>query len=161
MSYVTRERLPVPFATSMPTQRAAHPRLSRAALLAAVGLAVAAAHLLGGGEAAVRIAAADPELTQLLRGMAVLKAGLALAVVGLVAWRVDYPARPRLLAGLIVSAALLAAGPVLIWHVAPIVAGALLFHAGMALLLVLCWADRSGARGFQGAVARRLRVRNL
>ena len=161
MSYVTRERLPALSAASLPARRAASPRSSHVALLVAVGLAVAVAHLLGGGEVAARVAAADPELTRLLRGMAVLKAGLTLAVVGLVAWRVDHPASPRLLAGLIASAALLAAGPVLIWHVAPIVAGALMFHAGMALLLALCWADRSGAQGFQAAVARRLWGRNL
>ena len=157
MSYVMREHLLATLDASVPARRAASPRLSRAALLAAVGLAVAAAHLAGGGEAAARAVTADPELTRLLRGMAVLKAGLTLAAVGLVAWRVGYPTSPRLLAGLVASAVLLAAGPVLIWHVAPIVAGALLFHAGMVLLLALCWADRSSARDLKAAVARRRR----
>ena len=56
----------------------------------------------------------------------------------LVAWRLTYPASSHFAAGLIAAAALMAAWPVLIWHVAPVGAAALLFHAGMGLMLVLC-----------------------
>lgn len=148
MSYLTRNHDPAPVAASLAAQRAASPRV---ALVAAVALAIALAQLLGQGEAAARAAAADPELTWLLRGMAVLKAGLALGAVCLVAWRLGYPASARLATGLIVAAALMAAGPVLIWHVAPVAAAALLFHAGMGLLLVLCLTDRSGAQELYAA----------
>lgn len=155
MSYLNHKHDPVPPAVSVPAQRAASPLLLRASLTVAVVLAVALAQLLAQGEAAARAAAADPELTHLLRGMAVLKAGLALGAVCLVAWRLGYPASARLAAGLIAAAALMAAGPVLIWHVAPVGAAALLFHAGMGLLLVLCLIDRPGAQELYAAVARR------
>lgn len=158
MSYVPRDYLPEPPASS-PVHQVAQPRFARAMLAATVGLTCTIAYVMGGGEAAVRAAAADPELTRLLRGMAVLKALLSLAAISLVAWRVAYPSGPRLPAGLIASTGLMAAGSVLIWQVAPIVAGAVLFHTGLILLLVLCWADDSGARNLGAAVARRRRGR--
>lgn len=143
MAYLRRTHDLAPVAVSRPEPSFGSPHLARAVLAAAVTLAIALAQLLGHGEAAVHAAAADPELTWLLRGMAVLKSALALGAVGLVAWRLGYPASRGLAAGLIAAAALMAAGPVLIWHIAPVGAAAVLFHAGMALLLVLCWADRS------------------
>lgn len=159
MAYLTRTHAPAPVAASLPAQHAASPLLARAVLVAAVALAIALAQFLGQGEAAARAALADPELTRLLRGMAVLKAGLALGAVCLVAWRLAYPASLRLAAGLIAAAASMAAGPVLIWHVAPVAAAALLFHAGMGLLLVLCLVDRSGAQELYAAVSRRRATR--
>lgn len=158
MAHVSRNLDPAPTAASSPAQTAMPPALARTALFVAVALAVGLAHGLGQGEAATRAAAADPELTRLLRGMAVLKAGLALAVAALVAWRLTYPASRRLAAGLITAASLMAAGPVLIWHMAPVLAAALLFHAGTALLLALCWVDRSGARELMGRIGTRRRA---
>lgn len=158
MSYLTRNHDPAPAAASLAAQRAASALPVRVALVAAVALAIALAQVLGHGEAAARAAAADPELTRMLRGMAALKAGLALGAVCLVAWRLGYPASARLAAGLIAAAALMAAGPVLIWHVAPVAAAALLFHAGMGLLLVLCLTDRSGAQELYAAATSRRRA---
>ena len=111
----------------------------RAALAAAVLLAVAAAHFAAAGEASARAVAADPELAGLLRAMAFLKASMAGAAVWLVErlLRQGLPAASA--AGLVLAAALMAAGPVLMWHVARVGAGAVLFHAGLVLLLVLGW----------------------
>ena len=159
MSYLTHTHHPAPVAASPAAQLAASSRPLRVVLLVAVALAVALAHLLGQGEAAVRAAAADPELTRLLRGMAALKAGLALSAVCLVAWRLGYPAGTRLVVGLVAAAASMAAGPVLIWHVAPVAAAALLFHAGLGLLLVLCLTDRSGAQELCAAASRRRTIK--
>lgn len=160
MSYVPRDYLPEPPAASSPIYHVAQPRFARVMLAATVGLVCTIAFVMGGGEAAARAVAADPELTRLLRGMAILKALLSLAAISLAAWRVGYPSDPRLPAGLVASAALMAAGSVLIWLVAPIVAGAVLFHAGLILLLVLCWADDSGARSLGAALTRRRRSRD-
>ena len=41
--------------------------------------------------------------------------------------------------GIIAAVAFMAAAPVLMWHVAHVGTGALLFHASMILLLVLGW----------------------
>lgn len=158
MAHLSRTLDPAPVAASLVARRTPPPRLARFALIASVALSITLAHLLGHGEMADRAAAADPELARLLRGMAALKAGIALAAVGLVAWRLAYPSSLRFAGGLVSAAALMAAGPVLMWHVAPVGAAALLFHAGMALLLVLCWADRSDAREVRAAVTTQRRT---
>lgn len=158
MTHLTRAHDPAPLAVSRPARHSASPLIARAVLVATVVLAMTLAQFVGQGEAADRAASADPELTLLLRGMAVLKAGLAIGAVCLVAWRLAHPASSRLAAGLIVAAALMAAGPILVWHVAPVVAAALVFHAGLGLLLVLCLLDRSGAQELHAAVAARRRT---
>ena len=158
MTYLTRTHLPALLAASLPVQRAT-PRRARAALAVAVGLALVSAHLLAQGDASARAVAADPELAHLLRGMALLKAGLTVGAVSLVAWRLGHPASLRLTAGLIAAAALMASGPVLIWHVAPVGAAALLFHVGTALLLILCLLDRSGAQRLRMIAAGRRTAR--
>jgi hypothetical protein len=67
-----------------PRHRASErPRSRRAALAAAVLLAVAVAHLAGDDAASARAAAADPELTRLLRAMAFTKAAMAAGAVWL------------------------------------------------------------------------------
>jgi hypothetical protein len=53
---------------------------------------------------------------------------------------------------LVSAVALMAAAPVLMWHVAHVGTGALLFHAGMIALLVLGWRP---AEAWLGARSRR------
>jgi hypothetical protein len=72
--------------------------------------------------------------------MALTKASMAAAAV----WLADrllsrVPLGPGLAAGLVAAVASMAAAPVLMWHVAHVGKGALLFHGGMLLLLVLGW----------------------
>lgn len=131
---------PVPAVPAARRPLLARPSSRRAALAAAVLLAVAVAHLSANGAASARAAAADPELAWLLRSMALTKAAMAAAAV----WLADrlllrVSLGPGLTAGLVAAAATMAAAPVLMWHVAHVGAGALLFHAGMVLLLVLGW----------------------
>jgi thiol:disulfide interchange protein len=118
-------------------------------------LAVAAAHFAADGEASARAVAADPELARLLRAMAFLKASMAAAAVWLADRLLREPLPTALAAGLVLAVALMAAAPVLMWHVAPVGTGALLFHAGMVLLLVLGW------RPAEAWLARRSRARRL
>ncbi len=124
-----------------PTIRPAwRPILLLIAALAAVAGILAAPTLMAERSAAAN--AADAELTMLLRCMAVIKAAMALAAVALAEWRLRYPATSRLAVSYVIAAALMAAGPGLIWHMATIVEGAAVFHAGLAMLLVLAWLDR-------------------
>jgi pyruvate/2-oxoglutarate dehydrogenase complex dihydrolipoamide acyltransferase (E2) component len=111
----------------------------RAALAGAVLFAVAVAHLAADDAASARAAAADPELAWLLRAMALTKAAMAAAAAWLADRLLRRPLGPGLAAGLISATALMAAAPVLMWHVAHVGTGAVLFHAGMVLMLVLGW----------------------
>jgi hypothetical protein len=157
MSRLTRSFPPGPLAVS--PAAAAPLRLSeraparRAALAASVLLAVAVAQFAADGPASAAAVAADPELARLLRAMALIKASMAAAAV----WLADRlllrcPLGSGLAAGLVPAVALMAAAPVLMWHVAHVGTGALLFHAGMIALLVLGWRP---AEAWLGARSRR------
>jgi hypothetical protein len=118
-------------------------RLSiRLALVAAVACG-AVVGFAASGEAGVSQAVADAgaELTRLLRAMALIKVVLAAGVVWLIDWRLRFPIPPRLVAGYIVGAAVMAAGPGLIWDMAHVALGALLLHGAGGVLLVLFCRD--------------------
>ena len=116
----------------------------RPALIAAVLLAAVAAFALGHEPAAHNAAPADADLARLLRFMAVIKAGMAVMASWLVDWRLRFAAPPRLATAYIAALALMVAGPGLIWSMTHIIVGAVLFHAGLLLLLALGWADGTG-----------------
>ena len=71
--------------------------------------------------------------------MALLKGTMAAAAVWLAHRLLGRRLDAGTAAGLVLAAGMMAAAPVLIWHVAHVVAGAVLFHAGLVLLLVLGW----------------------
>lgn len=125
--------------------RAGHVALpvpNRTVLVAAVAGAVLAGFAVAGwGADAPRMA--DGELTHLLRMMAVLKLVLALGAAFLVDWRLRQPVGPRAVAAYVAGAGMMAAGPGLIWGLAHLVLGAVLFHAGVAMLLVLACKDEN------------------
>ena len=112
----------------------------RLALLAAVMVGALA------GFAATRqpamtqaVADAGADLTRLLRAMALIKIVLAAAVVFLIDWRLRFPINLYRATAYIAGAAVMAAGPGMIWGMAHIVLGALLLHgAGATLLLLFC-----------------------
>ena len=87
------------------------------------------------------ITAAGPDLTRLLRMMAVLKGGIAVAASAAVLWRLGAVVTPGRLAAYAVSCGAMAAGPMLIWSMAHVVAGAVLLHGGLATAIVLVWRD--------------------
>ena len=83
----------------------------------------------------------DAELGLVLRFMAIAKGSMALGAAALVAWRLGSPVR-RLTAGAAIgSVALMAAAAGLIWSLAYVAIGAVLFHVGLLALLVLAWRD--------------------
>lgn len=94
-------------------------------------------------------AGVEPGLVLLLRGMAVLKAGLALAAVALAFWRFGRPVSTRAAAGYVVGVSSLVAASVLIWFLSFIAAAAIAFHVGALGLLVLAW--REGSAAMRGA----------
>ncbi len=89
--------------------------------------------------------AAGRELEMLLRFMAVVKAGFALGLVSLAAWRLGFPAQPGIATAYLAACALMPAGAGLIWGLAHVVIGALLFHSGMILLIAVGWVDQETA----------------
>lgn len=124
-----------PLATQLP-----HPQPRRGRLIAlGTVLLAAAATLLATTNGP---APAEPDLALLLRSMAVTKAGLALGAAWLVGWRLRHPAPAPVTFGLLAAMAGMAAGAALIWRVTPAGAGAITFHASLALALLTLAADR-------------------
>ena len=88
--------------------------------------------------------------------MAIVKAALAAGAVALVWWRSAYPASRRAMLAYVAACLLMAAAPGLIWSMAHVILGAVLFHAGLALLLLVCWTDGASTQHlFRGSSGRR------
>jgi hypothetical protein len=85
--------------------------------------------------------AVEPELALLLRGMAVIKAGIALAAVALSLWRFGQPVSSAAASGYVAGVCSLGAATVLIWHLSFIPAAAVIFHLGLFGLLALAWRE--------------------
>jgi hypothetical protein len=128
------------------------------ALLVLVGAAVAAGWLAAGLNAAQpSLLEGDAELATLLRFMAAVKAVIALAVLGVTAWRLGHPATPAIALLYLASVSLMAAAPGVIWQLAHVGVGAGLFHAGLLLFLGALVADRGGASQLVGTALQRAR----
>ena len=128
----------------------------RALVLAAIGIATIAGLTATDAAVADRAARLDGEgLTRLLRGMAALKAMMAIGVAAGVIWRLGSPVSPARLASYTVACAAMAAGPGLIWNIADLGVGAALLHAGLIAGLVLLWRDPETGRRLSRLVARR------
>jgi hypothetical protein len=136
------------------------PRLAQGLILAAAAIgAVGGALATDGATAAAAAAHAGPGLTRLLRGMAAIKALMALGAGGAVLWRLGAPADPWRLAAYALACAAMAAGPGLIWAIAPVAAGATALHAGLALCLILLWRDPAVSCRLSALIAaRRARI---
>lgn len=127
-----REARPEPQSTSTAGRSRALLVIGTALLLAApLALLQPAAHWAG-----------DPELFRLLRGMAGIKAALAVLAFAVVWWRLGRAAVTFRSAATYVGgvwALALACG--LIWQLTAIPAASLLFHAAVVTLLVTAWRD--------------------
>ncbi|MCG6206418.1 hypothetical protein LPW26_17355 [Rhodopseudomonas sp. HC1] len=99
----------------------------------------------------------DAELIMLLRFMAVVKAALALAALGVSAWRLGHPASPALTLGYTLAPALMVAAPIVIWQMAHVALGAALFHGGFVVVLLALYADRGESTELAKAATLRLR----
>jgi hypothetical protein len=112
----------------------------------------------GQGAAAHAIAAAGPDLTRLLRAMAVIKVLLAGLAGAAVFWRLGGPVGLARLAAYAAASFAMAAGPGLIWGMCHFGAGALLLHGGLLATILLLWRDPATARLLDGAILKRRAV---
>ncbi len=110
----------------------------RSILLLATLTAVALAAWLGEPRPSI---AADPDLAFLLRGMAVIKAAIASAVLALVWWRAGQPAPMARFLAYTLATALLAAMAVLVWQLAVVLMTSVVFHATLLSLGILALGD--------------------
>lgn len=101
------------------------------------------------------VAAAGPDLTRLLRGMALIKMLIAGLVGAAVLWRLADPVGAFRLAGYAASCAAMAAGPGLIWDMCHVAAGAILLHGGLFAAILLLWRDPATGALLANAVTAR------
>jgi hypothetical protein len=120
-------------------------------LVLLLALLVAAAYAGPSAHAAL----GDPALMRLLRAMAVIKAGMAAAVIAAVFWRLGVAATPLALAGYAAVCAAMASGPLLIWGMAHVVLGALVLHAGLLAGALLLWRDPATTARLKALIAAR------
>jgi hypothetical protein len=136
------------------------PSAARLVVLGGIGIALVVALLASGG-AAQAAAEAGAELTRLLRAMAAIKGLLAVGMAAAVLWRLGAAVSLAWLAGYALACGAVAAGPVLVWGMAHVGAGALLTHAGLLGGILLLWRDPVvGARLATLVAARRARLRS-
>jgi hypothetical protein len=129
----------------MPAFPAKH--AAQGGLIAAVVLAAGLGYVVTGqAETHAAIAAAGPELTRLLRGMALIKGLIAAVVLMAVFWRLQFPATQLRVGAYIGACAAMVAGPFLVWDLAHIIAGAVLLHAGLMMAVLLGWRDETVAQ---------------
>lgn len=112
--------------------------LLRLALMAGLVLSMAIAAVVS---VPLASSAVEPELILLLRGMALIKAAIALAALALSLWRLGRPVSGRVALGYFSGVWSLAGATVLIWQLSFIPAAAIIFHAGMFGLLALAWRE--------------------
>lgn len=92
--------------------------------------------------------AADPELARLLRGMALIKAGLVVGAIALLLWRLRRPVTVRTTCVYLIGTWWMAGASMLIWQLTLIPLAAITFHVGELSMLVAAWRDhgQSSAR---------------
>ena len=130
------------------------PRAAQAFVVAVACAAFAVGFMATSGSAHA-VAQAGPDLTRLLRGMAALKARMALGAGAAVLWRLQTPVSGARFSLYAASVAGMAAGPGLIWQMVHIVSGAALLHAGLILCIVLLWRDPGVGQRLEQLVARK------
>jgi len=140
-------------APAKPAGDAARHRHGRVPLIAGVTAAVAGGLWLGGNAGTSGSSAAfsgDPALALLLQFMGLIKLGVAAGAAALLFWRLRYPMAPTARRLAFFSIWCLAACATVIAQLAYLVPAALLFHLGLATLLMLAWREgRHDARRAQ------------
>jgi hypothetical protein len=88
--------------------------------------------------------AADLELIRLLRGMAIVKAIILLAVLALLSWRLRWLTFRPLVVSYAAAVGVMSFASALVWQLTFIGVAAFLFHASLIALLVLMLRDDVG-----------------
>ncbi|MER2269397.1 hypothetical protein [Methylobacterium oxalidis] len=115
------------------------PRDRRGRRATMVGLALAApaaAFALGGAPSEI-----EPDLARLIRFMALLKGGFALAALLVCLWRLARPAAPWREAVYLAAPALMAGGAAALWQMQVVGPAALALHAGLFAFLAAALTD--------------------
>jgi hypothetical protein len=113
----------------------------RMAFLGACALAAGAATYFAGTDS---VQSADPDLARLLKGMAIIKTVILLAVGAAIWWRLGLSIRPAFAAGYIIFGATGIAGAALVWNMAGLGLAPFLFDGGLLGFLILALRDDNG-----------------
>ncbi len=113
----------------------------RVAFLGACALAAATAVLYAGTGG---VQSADPGLAQLLKGMAIIKTAILLAVGAAIWWRLGSAIQPGVAVGYIIFGAIGVAGATLVWNMAGLAVAPFLFDGGLLGFLILTLRDDNG-----------------
>ncbi|MEM1149765.1 MAG: hypothetical protein AAGI03_04300 [Pseudomonadota bacterium] len=148
--------IPVEHASGRSAVRSLTPNLSRALVVMALLLGmVAAAISVSPGVRAAAVDAAGADLTRLLRGMAAIKALLAVALLAGVAWRLSAPVSALTLSAYGTAAFAMGSGLVLTWSMVSLGLGAVLLHAGLFGGLILFARDKAVGQRLNALLLRR------
>lgn len=112
----------------------------RLMFVAVCAFAAAAASYFASGS----VQSADPDLARLLKGMAIIKTVILLAVGAAIWWRLGTPLRPGLAAGYMLFGAIGVAGAALVWNMAGLGLAPFLFDGGLLGFLILALRDDNG-----------------
>ena len=113
----------------------------RMAFLGACAFAAAAATYFAGADS---VQSADPDLARLLKGMAIIKTVILLAVGAAIWWRLGSAIRPSFAAGYIIFGAMGIAGAALVWSMAGLEFAPFLFDGGLLGFLIVALRDDNG-----------------
>ena len=130
--------------TSVPgsSPSAASPFFLRATLLLSTAAVALVAGALASGYHPAGFAA---ELAFLLRGMALIKASIAIVAIALALWRFGYRVSLAAAGGYILGVGCLVAASMFIWFLTYIAFAAILFHVGLFGLLIIAWREDGSA----------------
>ncbi len=120
-------------------RRAVHPGRLRTGLMVGCAVSMGIALYLGDPSGYLQ---ADPALARLLRGMALIKAGIALAIVAAVLWRFGRQVSKPVAAGYLLGSWMLVGSTMLVWQLSWIPAAAVLFHAAALSMLFVSLRER-------------------
>jgi hypothetical protein len=138
MAYAAGQALDVSVAQGRRHAGLSSPLVLRCAL---VGGAICAVGLAAGFGDPIAHLRADPDLSHLLRGMAVIKAALAVLAIAVLSWRFARPIPPATAVAYVIGAWLMAAASMIVWRLSFIGVGALAFHTGELTLLIVAWRE--------------------
>jgi hypothetical protein len=111
----------------------------RTALMAGCAIAIGIVGLLSDPSGFTR---ADPDLARLMRGMALIKGVIAIAIVATIWWRFGCPVFKSVAAGYLLGSWILVGSTTLIWQLWWIPLAAILFHAAALSMLFVSWRER-------------------
>ncbi|MGB5198265.1 MAG: hypothetical protein WBN68_13665 [Sedimenticolaceae bacterium] len=100
----------------------------------------------------------EPELLRLLRSMVLIKAGMGLAVVGLIFWRLGRPVSAASASGYTLAVMLLAVSSVWLWSLSNLPLATVLFYSSLIGIFFVARADETLFSGLHARLGHRART---